>query len=179
MLQIQFFLHSTSFFLHGTTFALGLYVVVPWRRKVVLFILEKGDIEGCLPLKVIFHQRSSSNQGRLPSKVSFHQGHLPLKVVFHRRSFPNKHKWSFCAGTTETSGLPALSKLHHYIIIVSFKHLLCLGQVSKGFLAPTNLVNVLLQGHSELFCSFSGSCIYRVRFILELKHFSIMTLVNL
>ena len=86
MLQIQFFLHSTSFFLHGTTFALEVYVVVPWRRKVVLFILEKGDIEGCLPLKVIFHQRSSSNQGRLPSKVSFHQGHLPLKVVFHRCS---------------------------------------------------------------------------------------------
>ena len=46
-------------------------------------------IDGCLPLKFVFHWRSSSIEGPLPLKVLFHwrtsciEGSLPLKVVFH------------------------------------------------------------------------------------------------
>ena len=49
---------------------------------------------GCLPLKVVFHQRSSSTEGCLPPEVVFHQrlsstgGRLQSKVVFHGRSSP-------------------------------------------------------------------------------------------
>ena len=49
----------------------------------------QGSTEGCLPMKVVFHQRSSSTESHLPPKVVFHQrsssfkGHLPLMVVFH------------------------------------------------------------------------------------------------
>ena len=51
-----------------------------------------SSIKGCLPSKVVFHQRSSSIKGRFPSKVVFHRrsssikGCLPSKVVFHWRS---------------------------------------------------------------------------------------------
>ena len=31
------------------------------------------SIKGCLPLKVVYHQRAPSIKGRLPSKVVFHQ----------------------------------------------------------------------------------------------------------
>ena len=56
-----------------------------WRSYI--FSLQRSSpIEGCLPLKVIFHQRC------LPWKVVLHQrlsaieGCLPLKVIFHWRS---------------------------------------------------------------------------------------------
>ena len=51
----------------------------------------QGSNEGCLPLKVIFHLRSSSTAGCLSPIVVFQQrsssteGGLPLKVVFHQR----------------------------------------------------------------------------------------------
>ena len=47
--------------------------------------------EGCLPPKVVFHQRSSSTKGRLPLKDVFHrrlsstEGHPPPIVIFHWR----------------------------------------------------------------------------------------------
>ena len=40
---------------------------------------------GCLPLKVIFHQKVV-----LLQRSSFTEGHLPLKVVFQQRSSSNK-----------------------------------------------------------------------------------------
>ena len=46
--------------------------------------------KGCLPLKVIFHQRSSSTDWHIPPKVIFHlrlsfaKGCLPTKIIFHR-----------------------------------------------------------------------------------------------
>ena len=49
-------------------------------------------IEGCLPSKVVFHQRSSSIEGHFLSKVVFHQrlssfkGYLQYKVFFNLRS---------------------------------------------------------------------------------------------
>ena len=72
-----------------------------------------GSTKGRLPLKVVFHQRTSSTKSRLPQKVVFHwrspttegclppkvvthqrsfstEGCLPMKVVFHRRSFFTK-----------------------------------------------------------------------------------------
>ena len=45
----------------------------------------------CLPLKVVFHRKSFSPEGRLPPKVvflqrsSFSKGRLPTEWVFHRR----------------------------------------------------------------------------------------------
>ena len=57
----------------------------------VVFHQRSSSTEGHLPPKVVFHQRSSSPKGCLPPKVFFQrrsssiQGHLPLKVIFHRR----------------------------------------------------------------------------------------------
>ena len=52
----------------------------------------KADYAACkdrLPPKVV-HQRLSSTIGRLPPKVSSTEGGLPLKVVFHQRSSSTK-----------------------------------------------------------------------------------------
>ena len=52
---------------------------------------RQGSNEGHLPLKVVFHQRSSSTKGHLPPKVVFHQRLsstkccLPPKVIIHQR----------------------------------------------------------------------------------------------
>ena len=65
--------------------------------------LSRGGVttEGCLPpkvvsQKVIFQQRLSSREGRLPPMVVFHwrlsstEGRLPPKVIFHRRMSSTK-----------------------------------------------------------------------------------------
>ena len=64
-----------------------------WQSGIMKTLFRKSSsIDGCLPLKVIFHQRSSSTEGRLLSKVVFHQrlssikGCLPSMVIFHQRS---------------------------------------------------------------------------------------------
>ena len=55
----------------------------------VIFHQKLSSIKGCLTSKVILLQRSSSIKGRIPWKVVFHQrltsveAHLPLKVVFN------------------------------------------------------------------------------------------------
>ena len=60
-------------------------VVLHWRSSYT-----KGSLPP--PPKVVFHQRSSSTEGRLPPKVAFHrrlsstQGCLPPKVTFHQKS---------------------------------------------------------------------------------------------
>ena len=52
----------------------------------VIFHQNSSSTEGCLLAKVVFYQGSSSIEGCLPLKVIFHQelssieGHLPLKV---------------------------------------------------------------------------------------------------
>ena len=57
----------------------------------VVFRQLSSSVNGRLPLKVVFRQRLSSVKGCLPSKVVFRQrscsieGCLPLKVIFHRR----------------------------------------------------------------------------------------------
>ena len=54
-----------------------------YRQKTVVSHQRSFSIEG------VFHQRSSSIKGGLPSKVVFHQRsssikeHLPSKVIFH------------------------------------------------------------------------------------------------
>ena len=50
---------------------------------------QVNPTKGCLPLKVIFHIRSSSPKGRLPPKAIYYprtssaKGRIPLKVVFY------------------------------------------------------------------------------------------------
>ena len=63
-----------------------------WQRGISKSLYTKSSsIEGCLLLKVIFHQRSFTIKGCLPSKVIFNKrlssinGRLPPKVVFHQR----------------------------------------------------------------------------------------------
>ena len=57
----------------------------------VVFHQRLSSTEGRLPLKVVFHRWVSSTEGRLPPKFVFHQrsssnkGYLPPKVVFHQR----------------------------------------------------------------------------------------------
>ena len=68
---VPFFWRSPSFL--GFSSFLGLFSF--------LSVFEKGH----LPLQVIFHQRSSSTEGHLPSG-----GRLPLKVIFQRRSSSTK-----------------------------------------------------------------------------------------
>ena len=50
----------------------------------------RGSSKGRLPLKVLFHCRSSSTTGHLPPKVVFHLRSSSLKVVFHLRSSSTK-----------------------------------------------------------------------------------------
>ena len=55
--------------------------------KIVFHL--RSSIKGCLPMKVVFHWRSSSTRGHPPPKVVFHrrssstEGHLSLRVIFH------------------------------------------------------------------------------------------------
>ena len=51
----------------------------------VVFQQRSSSTEGRLPLKIVFHYRSSSPKGILLRRASSTEGHLPLKVVFHRR----------------------------------------------------------------------------------------------
>ena len=70
-------------------------VCLPAMCKFPLFLRSSSlssSNEGRLPSKVVFQQMSSSIKGCLPSKVIFHrksssmEGHLPSKVIFHQRS---------------------------------------------------------------------------------------------
>ena len=69
----------------------------------VVFHQRSSSMEGCLSSKVVFHWRSSSIKGCLPSKVVFHKrpssikGHLPSMVVFHWRLSSN-HQMSSTIG---------------------------------------------------------------------------------
>ena len=62
----------------------------PHISPSVIFHGRSSSIEGRLPSKVIVNQRSSSSEGRHPSKVVFHQrsslikGRLPSKVIFRQ-----------------------------------------------------------------------------------------------
>ena len=55
--------------------------------RFYLIWLSRGEVttKGCLPQKVVFHQRSSSTKGHLPPKVIFHQRSSSSKVVFQWR----------------------------------------------------------------------------------------------
>ena len=72
----------------------------------VVFHQRSSSIKGCLPSKVVFHERSSSIKGCLPSKVVFHQrphsikGRLPSNVVFLQRS--SSIKSSFIEGRLQS-----------------------------------------------------------------------------
>ena len=74
-------------------FDIWLWFLYLWQGFFFKFRKEGrvSSTKGCLPPKVIFHQRLSSIKGPLPPKVVFHQmsssikGHLPSKVVFHKR----------------------------------------------------------------------------------------------
>ena len=63
-----------------------------YTLSMVVFHRRSSSVKGCLPSKVVFHQMSSSIKGRLPSKVIFHRrsssirGRLPFEVVFHQWS---------------------------------------------------------------------------------------------
>ena len=59
---------------------LELEAMLSYRTLLGQARLSRSFTEGCLPPKVVFHQRSS------PLKVVFHQRCLPPKVVFHQRS---------------------------------------------------------------------------------------------
>ena len=62
----------------------------------IVFHQRSSSTEGRLPPQVVFHQRLSSTESRLPLKVIFHQrssstkGRPPTQVVFHRRSSSTK-----------------------------------------------------------------------------------------
>ena len=74
--------------------------VFPSKDLKVIYHLRSSSIKGHLPSNVVFHQESSSIKGSLPSKVVFHLrlswwsssiiGYLPPKVVLHLRSSPTK-----------------------------------------------------------------------------------------
>ena len=77
-------------------------VQVPFVFEVVLIVVfhrRSSSIKGCLPSKVVFHERSSSVKGCLLSKV-----------IFHRRSSSSFGSFSFLAFSTE-SGIAQLSLL--------------------------------------------------------------------
>ena len=63
---------------------------------MLIFHQRSSSIKGSLPSKVVIHQRSSSIKGRLPSKVVFHQrsssikGCLPSKVASIKGCLPSK-----------------------------------------------------------------------------------------
>ena len=69
-------------------------------HMLLLLCTKLSSIEGCLPSKVVFHQRSSSLKGCLPSKAVFHHRLSSIyccsKVVFHHMS---KHFEIFLGGT--------------------------------------------------------------------------------
>ena len=64
----------------------------------IVFYQKLSSTDGRLPWKVVFHWRSSSTEGHLPPKVVFHrrlsstksfiptEGYLPTKIVFKRRA---------------------------------------------------------------------------------------------
>ena len=97
---------SSQDVLHGQFFSVSSLKNDPngsiWQSGISKSLWEVISIEGCLPFRVIFHQRSYFIKGCLPSKVRlplkavFHQrspsnaGCLPPKVVFHQRSSSNK-----------------------------------------------------------------------------------------
>ena len=63
-----------------------------WQSAILKSLYNKSSSnEGCLPSKFVFHRRLSSIKVRLLSKVVFHwisssiEGRLPSKAVFHRR----------------------------------------------------------------------------------------------
>ena len=64
----------------------------PRQHARIVFHQKSSSTEGRIPPKVAFHWSSSSTEGQLPLKFVFHwklsstEGHLPTKVVFHRRS---------------------------------------------------------------------------------------------
>ena len=67
------------------------HTVAVVRASPKLTEYRSSSIEGRLPSKVVFHRRSSSIEGPLPSKVVFRprsssvKGRLPSKVVFHQK----------------------------------------------------------------------------------------------
>ena len=67
-----------------------------YRQKMVVFHQRSSSIKGRLPSKVVLHQRSSSIKGCLPSKVLFHQrsssikGYLPSKGASIKGCLPSK-----------------------------------------------------------------------------------------
>ena len=77
---------------------------------------RSSSINNRLPSKVLFHQRSSSIKGRLPSKVVFHrrsssiEGHLPSKVIFHQRPSSLKTCLSSKVVHQRSSSAPELEK---------------------------------------------------------------------
>ena len=79
-------------------------------HMLLLLCTKLSSIEGCLPSKVVFHQRSSSLKGCLLSKVVIRQGSssikgcLPAKVLFYKRStFSMLQNVLECAHTLKTS----------------------------------------------------------------------------
>ena len=67
-------------------FEVVLIVVFHQRVSSIKGCLQSKLVKGCLPSKVIFHQRSSSIECRLPSqRSSSFKGRLPSRVVLHWR----------------------------------------------------------------------------------------------
>ena len=64
-------IYTKYVFCKRSHFVEDLQKFLPWNTKVV-FHRRSSSIDGCLPSKVIFHWRSSSIECRLPSKVVFH-----------------------------------------------------------------------------------------------------------